>query len=435
MQCPICRGPENWKNVDQFRIKPEDMSLCMTCGFISYPKRYKSKDEIIKYYENDYRKCPSANNIFTGEKKLHYHAHFLTELFNEWKKAGKTKPVYCDVGAAIGMTMNWLRGHFPEAEMYGVELTKTFIRNAWHLFHVKLDQDFDDTREYDLILSYKSLEHILDPDVELRRYIKALKPDGHLYISVPLWFQELKNFGVGGFDVEYYYSPDHINTWTLKHFEGLLASCGGKIVKVNRTYYGDSYLVQRDDSLLTDDRTACYEDPAVIEDHLAKIMAANIAFQANDFAEAIRLWPNFPSAHFNNYEMTRRHLHELGFDHIYKEIILKGIDACPNEADMHRFAADICTRYERYEKALDHLQIRNVMQPNSTDTFGMFGTVFRELSKRAEKEDEKLKLLLEAKKVTEILKSISSQTYSEAMNWIMLDNSKIPADFEVVKNG
>lgn len=434
MQCPICRGEEKWKNIDEFRVKPEGMSMCETCGFISYPKRYKTKEEILKYYETDYRNAPSANNIFTGERKLHYHAHFLVDVFNAWRAEGKTKPVYSDIGAAFGMTLNWLRGHFPEADLNGVELTKSFVRNAWHMFQVRLDKDFDDSKEYDLILSYKSLEHIMDPDVELRRYIKALKPDGYLYISVPLWFESMRNFGLSGFDTEYYYSPDHINTWSKKQFEGLLKVCGGKIVKVNRTYYGDSYLVQRDDSLLSSNRQECYEDPSAIMENLKKIFAANEAYQTQNFAEAIKIWPNFPSAWFNYYEMNRKQLHELGFEFIDKEVIDASIAACPNEADMRRFSADICTRYERYEEALEHLRIRNEMTPGMPDTFSMFGTIFRELSKRAKSPADKVRFLKEAKNVTEILKQVSSQTYAEAMNWIMLDNSKIPTQFEV-ENG
>jgi len=429
MQCPICRGNENWENVDRFRIKPEGMSLCRNCGFISYPNRYKTKAEIIKYYEDEYRRPPGASNIFTGERKLHYHAHFLHDLLNQWKQSGNEEPVYCDVGAAIGMTLNWLRGHFPKAKLHGVELTKTFVRNAWHLFNVKLDQDFDDTIQYDLITSYKSLEHILDPDVELRRYIKALKPNGHLYISVPMWFNELKNFGVGGFDIEYYYSPDHINTWNEAQFEALVGVCGGRIVKTNRTYYGVSYLVQRDDDLKVD-RQACFQNPDEILKNLETVFHANEAYQTNNFSEAIARWPNFPSAHFNDYEIRRKEHHGKGWDHIYKNVIERALEMCPDDAEIHRFAAELCMRYEQYELALEHLAKRNELQPQHPETFSLFGACFREMSKRSKDPESRIKFLEEAKKVTEVFKQVSSQNYAEGMNWIMLDNSKIPTPFE-----
>lgn len=429
MQCPICRGPENWKNVDEYRIKPEGMSLCMTCGFISYPSKYKTKEEILEYYRNDYRKAPSASNIFTGERKLHYHAHFLEEILSAWKREGKN-PVYCDVGAALGMTLNWLRGHFPNADLNGVELTRGFVRNAKHLFGFDLKEDLDESKEYDLILSYKTLEHILDPDVELKRYIKALKPDGYLYISVPIWFGPLVNFGVGGFDIEYYYSPDHINTWTLKHFEGLLKACGGEIVKVNRTYYGDSYLVKRNEWLATESREGCYDDPEKILENLKKVFEVYECTAAGDYSKPIKIWPNFPSGWATYYEANRKQLDTLGFDYIYKEVLLKAIEACPTESDVHRLAADVCTRYEQYEKALEHLKIRNQMSPNMPDTFVMVATCFREMGKRASSKEDRIKFIKEARNSTEILKSISSQAYAEAMNWIMLDNSKIPTDSE-----
>lgn len=165
--------------------------------------------------------------------------------------------------------------------------------------------------------------------------------------------------------------------------------------------------------------------------NLQKVFAANEAYQTNNFQEAVTIWPNFPSAHSNNYEMGRKQYHEFGFDWIYTNLLERAIRECPNEADMHRYAADVCMRYEHYEKALEHLRIKNTMQPNSTDTWQMFGTIFREMAKRSKDQETQVKFLNEAKNATNILKQISSQTYQEAMNWIMLDNSRIPTAFEV----
>ncbi len=43
MRCIVCDN-SNWENVDQFRIKKEGMSLCKSCGFVSYPEKYKKKE-------------------------------------------------------------------------------------------------------------------------------------------------------------------------------------------------------------------------------------------------------------------------------------------------------------------------------------------------------------------------------------------------------
>ena len=79
------------------------MAICLDCGFVSYPDRYKTKDEIIKYYENDYRSAPQIGNVYTGQRKLHYHSKVLTPVFNRWIETGNKKPVVSDIGAAFGM--------------------------------------------------------------------------------------------------------------------------------------------------------------------------------------------------------------------------------------------------------------------------------------------------------------------------------------------
>lgn len=431
MDCPICRNKETtWHNVDRFRLKPEGMSLCETCGFVSYPDRYKSKDEIIEYYKKEYREPPSVGNLYAAERKTQYHGHFLSELFQSWRQAGRKDILVTDIGSAFGHFLHWTRHQLPGAEVVGVELTTSFVRNAWHMFQVETIQDFDDTRKYDLISSYKSLEHILDPDVELRRYITSLKDDGYLYLSVPLWFEAMKNFGQGGFDLEYYYSPNHINTWTRKHFEGLIKACGGEIVKENRSYYETTYLIKRNDALMLADRTSLYEDKEAILSYLQRIFAAAEASQTGDYAKAIELWPNCPSAWTAHYEMNRKKLHEMGFDFIYGEICLKAIAACEDDADAHFFAADICARYDKYEKAIEHLNTANQLRPNMPHIFGLLSNCFRSLGKISKDEQVKIKFYEQSRQCSKILGEISTQNKGEAMTWVMFDNANIPTPFE-----
>ena len=50
MRCIVCDSTDKWKNVDEFRLKPSGMCVCENCGFVSYPSRWKSEDEIKKHY-------------------------------------------------------------------------------------------------------------------------------------------------------------------------------------------------------------------------------------------------------------------------------------------------------------------------------------------------------------------------------------------------
>lgn len=407
----------------------------MDCGFVSYPNRYKSKEELIKFYEDNYRKTvPNSSSIFTGERKIHYHGHFLEDLFKSWKDQKKENPVLTDIGSALGMFLNFVRGIFPKAEVLGVDLTESFSRNAWHLFKIKTVKEFDDSKKYDLISSYRSLEHILDPDIEMTRYIDALKDDGHLYLSIPIWFDVLHNFGMrNGFDIEYYYSPEHINTWSRKHIEGLIGVCGGQIVKENRTYYDTTYLIKK--AGYTNKRDVCKVDPQTVLDQLAKVKKASDALEEKRFKDAVEIWPNFPTAWATNYEFGRKEYHKLGFDWTYENVALKAIKSCPDSADMQYFAADLCARYDRYEKAIDHLKISNEMCPNSPNVFSLLASCFRTMAARAKTDDDKIKFLEQSRKTAGLLKDFSIQYFSESMNWIMYDNSQIPTPFEEAVQG
>lgn len=429
MQCPICRTVEpKWKNVDNFRLKPEGMCLCEICGFITYPDK-KQKD-LDQFYKKEYRTIPNVSIFFTGERKLQYHAHFLKETIDKWKANNRKGLVITDVGSAAGMFLDYLNKQGLDiSDIHGVELTETYVRQAWWFFGIKSIPKFDDTKRYDLISSYKSLEHILDPDIELTKYVASLKDDGYLYFSVPLWFEAMTNFGGAGFDLEYYYSPNHCNTWTRKHVEGLIKIAGGRIVKENRTYYDTTYLIQKDTAIT--DRSCAFEDPKLILEHLEKTFAASEALQRGAYNEAIGIWPNCPIAWVTHYEMNRKALHDQGFEFIYNEICVKALDACKEDANLHYFAGDICYRYEQYEKALDHLNKANSLRPNMPQVFAMVHNCYLALSKLAKGQETKVKFLEQARKAAKVLGDVSMQNKNESINYVMHANAHIPTPFEV----
>ncbi len=232
MRCIVCDHTE-WKNVDQVRIKPQGLSQCTHCGFFSYPDKYKTEEEIKEHYRKEYRGAPTVHNALTGERKLHYHDSFLSPLFQSWKEQGLTNPVIGEIGSAMGMFLNWIKQQIPGAEVHGTELTTTFRRVAKHEFGIDLVEDFDFTKQYDMIASYHVLEHQLDADVMLKKYRDCLKDSGVMYLSTPVWFREALNFGAPGFDIEYYWAPDHINAWSEGHLEYIIQKAGLQIIFKN----------------------------------------------------------------------------------------------------------------------------------------------------------------------------------------------------------
>lgn len=427
-KCVVCDTVGNWKNVDDYRFHPSGMCLCMTCGFITYPKIQQNTKDLTEFYRAEYREAPSVNNMFSGERKLHYHAEFLTPLFEEWKKQKLNNPKVLEIGSAFGMFLRWLKQSIPGADISGTELTLSFRRNAWWMYGIRLEEEPDLTKKYDLISSYKVAEHIPNIDVEIRKYAECLTENGHLYISVPTWFDSLTNFGMGGFSLEYYYHKNHINVWSKKLFEEVLRKCGLRVVKHNDSFYDDTYLCVRDDNEMS--KPAHRDDAKARLVDLDKIKKAASFAETGSFDKAIEVWPNFPDAHINYYERNRGREHPNGFMYIKNKYILPALASCPNSVFITNFAADLHMRYEKYEDALEYLKNSLELKPNDPQALIAVGHCYRQMSMRVKDPSDKLKLIKEAKTVMGFLEKTSKQMSFDAITWMMQDHAMMPMPFE-----
>lgn len=434
MRCIVC-SKNDWENVDEFRELPKHegkavgMSLCKSCGFISYPSKYKTEEEIKEYYRKEYRGGPpSYGNIITGARKLSYHANFLKEVILKWRDED-VKPVIGEVGAAIGMVGNWFKNNVRNCEYHGVELTKTFVNTAFHEFGIELKENLDLSKKYDLIMSYKVAEHQLDVDLRIREYAEALNEGGYLYISVPTWFNHLENSGVGGFDLEYYYHPDHINTWTRVHFEEILRKCGLKIVKTDRLVYGDSYLCKRDDSEMEKEQKL--EDPDQIRGALKRVKEAFVFMKTQKAEQALERWGNFPAAWVCYYEQNRQKFHDKykGNGAQIAEILHEEMTkACGPTLHAEHLKADILVRYGQYVPAIETLE--GILETKPSDTRALFALsqCFRSIAEGEKDSVKKARFLMTARDICRRIASIDEQMKPEALNWALRDDSQISAD-------
>jgi SAM-dependent methyltransferase len=422
MRCPNCQS-NDWENVDSARIKPQGMSICRPCGFVSYPNAWKTKEEIFAHYRKDYSPPPTSQNIFSGERKNHFHHAFLNDLFLEWKAAGIDTPRIVEIGAAFGMTLNWIKQIFPKAEIYGTELTTSKRRVAAHSYGIRLDEDFDDTKKYDLIMSYKVLEHQLDPDLELSRYQKALKPSGRLYMSVPTWFDSLINFGLSGFDLECYYDKNHINVWTRKIFEGMLAQTGFEVVKKDTVIYSSTYLCKTNDSLIG--AAPVREDLSAMKKTLETVRTCYMLSTENRYQEAIALYPDYPHAWIQLIEMTRKNLQDKGWAWFKENMIEKFIAACPDSPDAFITATDFAMRAEQWSEAIKYCEKALLTKPESPVSLHAMCNIMRELAIRAKDPKEQKHYFEQARNVATHLRQVSTQHFREATDLIFLFDSHL----------
>lgn len=426
-RCLVCEKNDQWENVDQYRIKPSGMCICKSCGFVTYPARLKNKDTLKNYYQHDYRKPPTIANHFTQERKGHYHKAFLHPLFKKWKDENKAATIVTEIGAAYGFFLHHIiRGAFPDAQLFGTELTKSFVANAWEEFHIKLSDDFDASKKYDLIASYKVAEHIPDVDKELRKYAECLTEDGVLYISVPIWFKYMTNFGVQGFDVEYYYHPDHINTWTQAHFEYLLKKAGLEITQQNHCYYDSTYLCKRNDSLM--DVKPDFQPYSKVVEKMDAIKKAWDFFSAKKYKEACEAYQGFPLAWSAHYEMNRKQFHELGWATIKDQFIKVALATMPDSIEVVLLCTDISMRYSQWDDALNLIEHGLKMSPQNPGALKALAHVFRQIAVDAENNKDHKKAFVffrKARNTGRHLCSVSSQARDEAVTWVLNDNARM----------
>lgn len=427
MRCVCCNAEDKWKNVDEFRLVPKDMSICQGCGFVSYPSLYKTEEEIKAHYRTDYRKIPKVNNLYTGLRKNHMHDLFLGPELDKIK-ARTTTPVIAEIGAAYGVLLDHLKKHyFPNGDISGTELTTTYRRVAYHEYGIVLTEELDFSKKYDLIISYKVAEHQLDIDKKLRSYCEALTEDGLLYISVPTWFGPIVNFGLPGFDLEYYYDTNHINVWTKKLFETLLKKCGLEIVKFDDKIYNETYLCKRNDELMK--ISPEYENVEEIEKKMAGIHKAFKFMQAGNTGEAIKAYPNYPEAWVTHYEKKRAEFHEhkqdITLDEILSEFYEPFRQACGDCYETWRFVADLAMRYDNYEMALEYWQRCINVKPGAGYVLGPITHCYRRLSEMAKDPATKAALRRKSAEITRHWISADQENRGEAVNWLYFDLSKL----------
>lgn len=430
MRCIVCDSTDKWQEVDQYRIKPSGMAMCGGCGFVSYPKKWQSEEELKEFYRKDYRPGPNISNWHSGQRKLHYHNAFLQGVFKKWEETKNLTPVIGEIGSAYGLFLNFMREKVPGAQVHGTELTLSYRRNAYHEFGIELSEDFDHSLKYDLIASYKVAEHQWDVDLHLRKCVESLKPDGLMYVSVPTWFNKMTNFGAANFDLEYYYSPNHINVWTRLLFEQVLKKVGLKIIQFNDTMYDETYLCVRDDSVMSQPRE--YEDPEQIRQALHNIHQAGLAYMEGRFDECVKIWPNFPEAYKALYEHSRQKLHQD--PEALKTFLAAAMKNCNGTREILGLIGDLHMRYDRWEDAIKVFEQVLKMCPGYSTAFIGLQQCFREMGNKALiGGDQKagFAYIAKAREIVRFLREVSDADRTLSINWSFNDNSRLPTPAEL----
>lgn len=290
-KCPICKK-ENWHDLSHLRadlfwqeldyLRPNEntgFKVCKDCGFVTYD--YIPIERLNYLYNRDLK--VHGHKIVTQNRKQIYHQMFFEE-------AGIPMPSgnILDVGCATGHFLALFEG-----KKYGIEPDRPQANYAKHVFDIDIIPDMSAPGiQYDLISYYHVLEHLQNPDEELEKAKKHLKPGGLLYVSVPIYADCIYN-GDGSHvnSFEEWYHLNHINCLTENSALNLLRDW--EVLHLNKTLYCHTYLLK----YAPGTREIIPDDWQTVEPRLKAQQKAIALYSQKKFAEAIDTWPNYPEAH------------------------------------------------------------------------------------------------------------------------------------------
>lgn len=169
-------------------------------------------------------------------QKTHSRYYHLKYLLESLKSA---KGEMLDVGCGSGWLLNEIKGRFLKLKITGCDIKKY----EKYKFHFKLSKaeklNFPDSK-FDFVLMTDVLEHLKKPATAIAEISRVLKSNGKFHLAVPL---EGELYTIDGvmrkvFDINQKKGPiGHIQQFTLKKIELLLATNKFKIIKIRYSYH------------------------------------------------------------------------------------------------------------------------------------------------------------------------------------------------------
>jgi len=277
--CNYCQETEHEVITKFTRFEMNNILKCKGCGLVSMEmEKDKDKDAIESFYSSEYRKTPSLPTQSAEE-------HFFDEVTqHDTKTRVSFISKYVDIngkkvleiGSASGSLLNKLSEYHPK-EVVGVELGKKYAdysRKKGFKIFTKSIEYLNLSDEFDIIVSFHTLEHVFDPMSVFKATYKALKPGGCFLGEVPNqddWRIKIFNDEI---IKRFHYDPNHYYYFSPKTLENYLKTYNFRDLKFET--------VERYNSLLQLRNIICRKNTDVdIEKYLTKFI-----FPINEEADA-----------------------------------------------------------------------------------------------------------------------------------------------------
>lgn len=219
-QCRICEFSKRKKvlSKDGFKIV-----RCNNCGFGYYTNPPSEKELKTIYNEGYHQYISNAEYMADARKKYKFVKRY---------SSGKIKVL--DYGCAWGQFLSLIKkdGH----EALGFDISRFAAKKAKSLYGIKiktgklLKNTFKQS-EFDVIVSFDVIEHILDFNRTLKLFKHWLKPNGFLFLTTPsldsIDAKLLKKRWYGFTRI-----PQHVNYFSNKSLKMALENNGFKVIKL-----------------------------------------------------------------------------------------------------------------------------------------------------------------------------------------------------------
>ena len=228
MKCNLCGSEDNEIIFEYARFERNNILECKNCGLV-FLELKKTKKEVELFYENSYRKVEtlpkkSAEEMFTDpviRRDCKNRIEWIKKRYGNIK--GKR---ILEIGSASGYFLDTLSSAGAK-EVVGVELTEdyaVYAKNLGFTIYTTPIEDIGFKNEFDLVVSFHTLEHVSDPMSVLHATMLSLDRGGVFMGEVPNqddWrIRIFDNYIVKRFHYDpfhyYYFSPKTITNYLKK---------------------------------------------------------------------------------------------------------------------------------------------------------------------------------------------------------------------------
>lgn len=248
MLCPICNYDKieqllnlNCGNLDKsFLYDPVSVVNCHKCGHVYNELSNNDKENIIRYYEEEYSLnnicSPNTKGDLPGSSNENSLARYSL-LFDFIKDYLNINHRILDIGCATGGFLHYLniRGY---TKLHGIDFSRPYIEMAKQDEKLDIKEGLAENIPYnenffDFLTADQVVEHLFDPNRIFAEAKRILKREGLFCISVPDAMMYDDNYF---FDFYWFLIREHIQHFDSIHLELLAKKHGFELIKVSTTF-------------------------------------------------------------------------------------------------------------------------------------------------------------------------------------------------------